>query len=224
MENHFKISDLRTRPVQPTMSAENRQYKVSRIAEKYGLTNLEDELVKLWTQEDDRVSLRDLATYFNEWVLQTAIETAGMNALEGEVENLYRLLTDDDVSRGVKTETRKKLERHGIDVEELESDFVTYQAVRTYLKDGRGVEYDRGTDAERTENVGQSISRLQNRTIAVTEEKLAQLEQTDRMELGEFRVLLDLRVFCEDCGSRYKVDELLQQGGCQCRSTSAKEE
>lgn len=220
----FKISDLRTRTVQPTMSAENRQYKVSRIAEKYGLTNLEDELVKLWTQEDDRVSLRDLATYFNEWVLQTAVETAGMNALEGEVENMYRLLTDDDVSRGVKTETRKKLERHGIDVEELESDFVTYQAVRTYLKEGRDVEYERGTDAERTENVGQSISRLQNRTIAVTEEKLAQLEQTDRMELGEFRVLLDLRVFCEDCGSRYKVGELLQQGGCQCRSTSAKEE
>lgn len=206
------------------MSTENRRYKVSRIAEKYGLTNLEDELVKLWTQEDDRASLRDLATYFNERVLQTAVENAGINALEGEVENMYQLLTDDEVSRGVKTETRKKLERHGIDVEELESDFVTYQAIRTYLKDGRDVEYERGTDAERTENVGQSITRLQNRTITVTEEKLSHLEQTNRIELGEFRVLLDLHIFCEDCGSQYKVGEVLEQGGCQCRSTSAREE
>lgn len=205
------------------MTDTNRRYKVSRIAQKYNLTNIEDELVELWTREVDPISLRDLATYFNETVLQTAMESAGMNALEGEVENIYHLLTDEDTSRGVQTETRKKLERNGINIEEFESDFVTYQAVRTYLQEGRDIEYEPGTDAERIKNVGQSITRLQNRTIAVTEEKLSQLDRTNRIALGDFRVLFDIRIFCEDCEIQYEVSQLLEQGGCQCTSTSSDE-
>lgn len=205
------------------MTGSDSQYKVSRIAEKHELTDVGDTLAELWMQEDDPVSLRDLATYFNERVLQAAIEDVEMNPLEGEVENTYRLLTDDDVSRGVETETRKELERNGIDVEQLESDFVTYQAVRTYLKEGRGLEHEEETDAERIEKVRRSITRLENRTIAVTEEKLSQLNRTGRIELGEFQVLLDVQVFCEDCGTQFTVGELLDQDGCQCAATPSKE-
>lgn len=205
------------------MTGANSQYKVSRIAEKYELTDIGDTLAELWMQEDDPVSLRNLATYFDKQVLQAAMEDAEMNTLEGEIENTYQLLTDDDVSRGVKTETRKKIERNGIDVEQLESDFVTYQAVRTYLQEGRGLEYEKGTDAKRIEKVGKSITQLQNRTIAVTEEKLSQLDQTDRIELGQFRVLLDIQVFCEDCGTQFAVGELLDQDGCQCTTLPSRE-
>ena len=198
------------------MTDSDRRYKVARVANERGLADVENELVERWTTADDPASLRELETYFNERVLETAVKDAGMNVLDGEVENLYRLLTSEDVSRGVQTETRKKLERNGIDVDQLKSDFVTYQAVRTYLKEGRDVERERSTDAERIEAAGASIAQLQQRSVAVTEKKLSQLDRTGRIDLGDFRVLLDVRVFCEDCGNQYEVRELLDRGGCRC--------
>lgn len=202
------------------MGNSKHRYKVSRIAKKYEIQNAKEDLIKLWTQ-DDPVSLRDLATYFNEQVLQAAMENEGMNTLDGEVENIYQLLASDEISKGIQTETQRKLERNGINVEELQSDFVTYQAVRTYLQKGCDLEYEQQTDAERIENVIQSIGQLQNRTATVTEEKLSQLNKTDRIELGEFRIFLDLRIFCEECSTQYDVQEVLEQKGCKCIDRSS---
>jgi hypothetical protein len=192
------------------------QYKVAQVADEFDLHDIEDQIAEYWTSEEDSLSLRELATLFNRRVLGAAMERAHMDPLDGEIENIYRLLTDDDVSSGVRTETRKKLERNGIDVDQLESSFVTYQAVRTYLKEGRDLEYERDDDGDRIESVATSVNRLQNRTAAVTEEKLSRLRRNEDISLGEFRVLLDLRVFCEDCGTQYEFGDLLDEGGCRC--------
>lgn len=204
------------------MGENGPRYKIPRVAEKYGLADIEDELVRLRTGEDP-LSLRNLARYFNERLLEVAMREAGIDALEGEVENVYRLLTSDETSTGVRTETKKKLERDGINVAELQSDFVSYQAVRTYLREKRDATYERQSDDDRVEQVNRSIARLRSRTTAVTEEKLSQLERTGRIDLGEFRVLLDLRIFCEDCGAQYEVGDLLEEGGCDCERASSSE-
>lgn len=198
------------------MSDTNSQYKVPRVADKYGMTGIGDDLAEMWTRDDDPVSLRDLATHFNKQILEVAMKDADMNPLEGEVENIHHLLTDESVSSGNRTETVRELEHHGIDVDGLESDFVSYQAVRTYLRDCRDVERTRKTDAERIEGVAESLTQLQNRATTVTAEKLAQLDRTDRIGLGDFQVFLDMRVFCEDCGKQYEVSEILDRKGCQC--------
>lgn len=191
------------------------RYKVGRVARAYDLDSAGDELVERRTREDP-ASFRELAAYFNRAVLRAAMEEAGMDPLDGEVENAYRLLSDEDVSSGVRTETRKRLERNGVDVDGVESDFVTYQAIRTYLQEARDVTREAPTAEERIESVDGAVKRLQSRTTSVTEEKLGQLRDTDRIDLGEFRVLLDLRVFCDDCGNQYEVGELLERGGCDC--------
>lgn len=192
------------------------RYKVGHVASAYGLDSIGDELVDQWTRETDAASLRELAAYFNKRVLQAVMDDAGLDPLDGEVENTYRLLTGDDVSSGVRTEARKRLERDGLDVSQVEADFVTYQAVRSYLQDGRGVSHQSPTDEERIESVGKTIQQLQTRTINVTDEKLAQIRDTGRVNLGQFRVSLELRVFCEDCGSQYEVSEFLDAGSCNC--------
>lgn len=58
---------------------------------------------------------------------------AGIQLLAGEVESLYRLLTADDIGAAEQTCARRRLEREGIDVQSLLSNFVSYQSVRTYL-------------------------------------------------------------------------------------------
>jgi len=191
--------------------------KIERLIDTYDLIGLGDELERRWTATgDDRLSLRDLETLFNERLLEAAMRDAGSGSLEGEIETLYRSLTGDDTSSGVRTEARSRLSRAGVEIEQLERDFVSYQAIRTYLKDRRGAERDERTDAEQIAKDRESIQRLRSRTSAVTEDKLHRLRDTGRIDLGSFRLFTELNVLCEECGSQYPVEELLDRGGCDC--------
>lgn len=201
-------------------AADTVDSKVARLIDSYDLgRSYGDSLEQRWTAEgDERESLRTLADRFNKRLLAAAMTDAGMSTVDGEVANLYRLLTDDDVSGGNRTEARRRLEQRGVDVDTLESDFVTYQAIRSYLTEYRGAEYDAGDDSTRTESVIQTIQRLKSRIRSVAEESLDQLRTTDRITLGEFRLFIDIGVLCEECDAQYGLVELLKRGGCDCQS------
>jgi len=202
-----------------TNTTDNRpSSKVARLLDEYGLDGLGDELEARWTGDGvERTSLRDLADYFNERLLEQALIDAGMNALESDVSSTYQNLTDDDVSTGVRTDTRNRLEQNGIDVDGLESDFVSYQAIRSYLTEYRDAEYRRLSDEEKVEKDLQSIQRLMTRTLSVTEERIEKLRETGRVDADEFEVLLDVQVLCQNCGRQYSVAEFLEQRGCDCQ-------
>lgn len=197
-------------------SGPGRRYKVERLVEEYGLTSLGEELERRWTADpDERESLRDLARYVNHCVLGERLDQAGVTALEGEVENLYRLLTAEDVGEGVRTEAERRLQREAIDVDRLREDFVTYQAVRTYLRNRRGAEYETAR-GNRVAGAREDIDRVLGRAEAVAADRLEQLQNADRITLGAFRTSGTLRITCSDCGSHFDVDELLDRGGCEC--------
>jgi len=199
------------------VSAPNRRYKVGRVLAEYDLLDLHGELPDLWLGEKgDEMSLRELAEHINVSVLEQAMEDADVDPLEGEAENAYRLLTDDDVSVGVSTQQRNRLERQGIDVEALESDFVTHQAVHTYLTNVLDVSKERGDGADPVEKHEQRVQRLRSRTEAVTENSLSELTTAGELTLGEHNVVVDLQIYCRDCGSQFDVADLFRQGGCNC--------
>lgn len=195
--------------------------KVGRIIDGYELgPEYGAELEAAWTDEgSERKSLRDLAEEFNRRLLAAAMSDAGMSTLDGEVDNLFRLLTKDDVTAGTRTEARSRLERNGVDVDKLERDFVTYQAIRSYLQNERGAEYEETSDEDRLERTADSIERLRSRLNSVVESNLNQLRETDRITLDQFRLFVSVDVLCEECGSQYTVTELLDRGGCDCDET-----
>lgn len=192
-----------------------RPSKVARLVAEYDLEGLGAELEARWTAEDpdERWSLRDLAAYFNRQLLREAMVEAGVQTVDGEVDNVYRLLTDDDVRPADRTRARRRLEREGVDVEALESDFVSYQAIRTYLKSHRDAEY--APDRDRVASATTTVQQLRNRTTAVVESKLDQLRD-EELTLGDVRVITDVRVVCQDCGAQYDAVDLFDRGGCDC--------
>lgn len=195
-----------------------RRTKVVRLFDKYDLHGVGDELERRWTGQDgERDSLRTLADAFNRQLLETAMLGAGMDPLDGEVENIYRLLTDDDVSSGTKTETETRLRQQGVDVNELRKDFVTYQAIRTYLKDVRDASYEPDT-SDGVEKAQSSFDRLIGRTTSVVEQTVGQLRKNDSLRLGKFRIQTTVTVYCEDCDTQYQAATLLERGGCDCPS------
>jgi len=189
--------------------------KVASLIEVHDLKGLGAEMEARWTADEDRMSLRALAAYFNQEVLQTRLDAAGIDMLDGELENIYRLLTDDDVSAAERTRVRRRLHRDGLDVEAVKDDFVTYQAIRTYLTEYRDAEYVR-EDRDPIEREVENVERLRGRVDTVTSGKLEQLRQRGDLSLGSFRTVVDVKVVCEDCHSQYDVLDLLDRGGCDC--------
>jgi hypothetical protein len=195
--------------------------KVARLISEYDLDGLGDELEARWTGDGvERTSLRDLADYFNEQLLERVLIDAGMSALDSDVSSTYRNLTDEDVSTGIRTDARTRLENNGVGVDSLESDFVSYQAIRSYLTEYRDAEYRRLSDDEKVKKDLQSIQRLMTRTLSVTEERIEKLVQTDRIDAGSFEVLLDVQVLCGECGQQYSVSEFLDERGCDCEQSA----
>jgi cobalamin biosynthesis protein CobD/CbiB len=201
--------------------SKQRRSKVERLIEEYDLVGLGDELVASWTAEgDERKSLRQLATEFNVALVDACLEQEGVTHFDSDGEAIYESLSEDD-AESERATVKARLERTGIDIEQLEKDFVTYQAIRSYVKEIRNAEYQTATDEEHIEKQKNTIQRLVSRATSVTEEKLARLRDTGRISLGNFRLIIDFQVYCRDCDTQKTVSDLLDDGGCECSRTES---
>lgn len=197
--------------------------KVSRLIDEYDLDGIGSELERRWVGEGaPRQSLRDLADWFNRRLLEVTLSRAGVRTIEGEVENLYRLMTREDVSANARTQGEVKLSRNGIDFESLRGDFVSHQAVYTYLTAHRGVpspgrKESSGNAVETRKN---GILRMQNKLVAVAEGNIEDLESAGRLSIDSFDVTVGVSVHCSGCSRSFGIGELFDRGGCDCGSPS----
>lgn len=203
-----------------TASADNETSwccKIGRVTEEYDLMDLDDNLVAYWTGDaDEQQSIRELAKYVNQLILEEALTKANIPPREGEIVNTYRLLTDDDVSSGTRVQTRNELQRDGVPIEQTESDFVSHQTVHNHLTDCLDTFVETPSDEEQLKRNKEKISALQNRTAAVTSDTIDRLERNEILEIGEFNVNVSVTVICEDCFQEYTVRELLENRSCDC--------
>ena len=198
--------------------------KVGRVGEKYDIADLDETLITYWTGNgDDQRSTRELATYVNQRILETALTKADIPPKEGEVENTYRLLTSDDVTSGTRIETRNELQRDGVPIDDVESDFVSHQTVYNHLTKCLDTSVEPPSDEERLEKSAEKLGALQNRTAAVTADTIEQLDRNGILEIGEFTVNVSVMVTCEDCFQEYTVRDLLDQQSCDCQGSDSGE-
>jgi len=197
-------------------STGGREPKVQRVLREYGIESVADRIAAQWRGEDGpRRSLRDLAKDLNQTVLEAAMQDAGTRPLDGEVANLYRLLTDDNVGTAQRTEAEAKLERTGLDPDQLRSDFVSHQAVHTYLRDHRGVKLADSEGADQAARATETIQRTAGRLRSVTERAISRLDG-EAVTVGDPDVFVSVEVYCDDCGRQYDIDEFMSEGGCDC--------
>lgn len=188
--------------------------KVARVIEKYDLEGMGEQLEAEWTGEyGQRTSLRDLADEFNQAVLEAAITRSGNTVSETDLQSTYQTLTGDDIPSADKMRKERELDSMGVDTDEIQSDFVTHQAVHTYLTNYRGAELAEKSD--NTERQAETLERLQGRTSAVTKSAIEELSPGDE---SPYDVLVDVRVICSDCGAEYTATDLLRRGGCDCHN------
>ncbi|CCQ35015.1 conserved hypothetical protein (plasmid) [Halorhabdus tiamatea SARL4B] len=169
------------------------------------------ELQRRWLATDETgMSLRELAAYFNQTVLEAAIEQSDLSALNVDIERLYEQLTNDNVSAGARTRAQRRLERNGVDVESLRSNFVTHQAIHTYLREYRDVQQPDPTPEQRRESTVERIQKLQDRTAAVTQDAVEGLQRADLVPDGDVEVMVDIQVIFADSGEQFDVFDLIE--------------
>jgi hypothetical protein len=191
--------------------------KVAKLIDQYDLVGLGGELKMYWMGNGvERMSLRDLAAYFNKRLLEAKMEAEGMSLINNDVDTVYRNLTSDDVSAGIRTDSKNKLSENGIDPKQLNREFVSYPTLRTYLKEYQDAEYEKLSDQDKIEKDMQTVNRLMTRSQSVATDRIEKLISTDRISYSNFEVFVNMNVLCQDCGTQYSVDEYLQVGGCDC--------
>ncbi|WP_302081849.1 rod-determining factor RdfA [Salinibaculum rarum] len=198
--------------------------KVSTVATDCGLDDVHAELRQAWERSDGK-SVRELAAEFNRRVLSAAFADAGRLPIDGELDNLYRVLTDDDVDEGSRTRAREQLRQDGIDVEAVEERFISHQTLYRHLVNCLDADQETATrtDAERIETWETRLRALQNRTENVISQAISQLRNSETIEIGSYDVLLDVNVLCEDCGTFYTLSEFLDERACECQNPSDEE-
>lgn len=190
--------------------------KVGRVADQYDLDGMHETLAARRSGEDGSpASLRTLADEFNQAVLRAAMRPHGAGMLDGEVENGYRLLTADDVSRGMRTRARKQLENDGVDVEAVEASFVSHPTMGRHLETCLSVEPE-PEERDPIEAAKDRVFKLLSRTEAVVGNTIEGLAAADRIAAGAVAVTVDVRVTCERCGVQATAASFIDRGGCDC--------
>lgn len=194
--------------------------KVGRVIAEYDLEGLGAELERRWSAEgDERASLRELATYFNQRVLEAALDAHDQQPITETVESTYRLLTDDDASPASQTRVTRELERAGIDIDALRDDFVSHQAIHTYLTDYRDASPP-SSDSSPVETAESALNRLQSRMDAVASSQIERLAKSGDVAESDVEVFVNVEVFCNECGRSTSVVDYIQSGGCECSKES----
>lgn len=194
--------------------------KIDRIVERRGLSDVEADLRR---RHESGASLRELESVFNRAVLRRELRDRHVEILHGEVENTYQLLTGDDVRAGARIEAIGRLERAGVDVDELLDDFVSYQTVRTHLRECIGRDTARESTIDRSDGERTIFSMLA-RSEAVIEQTLDRFRSAGILQTGPLDLTVSARVACQHCGREYSISKLLEEGGCGCDHPAKREE
>jgi len=196
--------------------------KVGRTAAAFDLSDVFEELSAL---RRDGESFRSLAAYFNTEVVESTLREAGV----GDARSIHAALMGDDIARDIydvlrtdrdsdirRAEVRARLSDTGIDVDALESAFVSHVTVRSHLQDCVGVTPDESPPPfEQTVNTAQGARTRANNVIQST---INRAVRHGHLQTGEIKAEVVVRLSCNDCGKSFYLSELLDQRRCNCTS------
>jgi len=187
--------------------------KIVRVANDYNISEIDAKLIERREQGD---SLRDLAAYLNKRILSESLNT-GTREVVGDADSIYKVLRGNDVNRSRQVELRSKLDGNGIDIEAVERDFVSHQTVRNHLHDCKAIDTGRKSTVD-IDGAEKTIEWAQARSEGVIEQTLERLRNAGNVADTPTEVTLSVRVGCSACGQTYRIEDFLEQGGCDCQT------
>lgn len=185
--------------------------KVGRIADAYGLDDVDDDLIGL---HESGGSMRELAAHLNTSVIEAAIDSADEQVVADPV-GIFDVLQGEEVAPERKIRIEEALESAGVDVADLRSDLVSHVTVWTHVKEHLSRSTERTAMVEPDEAV-EVIDRAREREETIIANALERLDEHPEFEAGDIDVSVSVRVFCRECGDSHRLSTYLDGGGCGC--------
>ena len=202
--------------------------KVRRTAVRFDLPDL---LSTLAERRRSGVSFRTLAEYFNQQIVARAIDEADIGhgrtihaALTGEdlAEEVYTVLRGSESTDVKRAEVRARLSDAGVDVETLESAFVSHVTLRSHLQDCVDVAPDEPLPPfDQTINTTQGA---RSRAVNVIQSTIDRAVTNGQLETRALDVDVSIQLTCQECGDTFYLSELLDKRRCSCATAQSPEE
>lgn len=210
-----------------TNYSSNCSCKVGRKITKYGLNDLDTELIR--RRQDVDASLRELAAYINQRILAAALSEIDAEitaAVYGAVSDddaltvLYETLADDDVPADREARVRTRLTQLGVDVEAVEADWVTHPTVRKHLRQCCNVETSRNASIT-LDDARDTIEWARTRCARVVNRTFERLQDANLVRTGNREVTVIIQITCTACRNTYRPTQLLDKSACACYQNTA---
>ena len=178
--------------------------KLRRIITKYGFAELGDRLEREYTPPNP-ATLRELKQKVNVKILDQNMR--GPSITEAEYQDCcYRLTTDD------RELTEDRLNKLGIDGEEVLGDMISHGTVQNYLQTYRDVE-KQGRRQNTPEESAKSMISIQSKVETILENSVT--SHSERNEIPtEPEVDVRVNVICPDCNESISAIKYFQLGQC----------
>ena len=192
--------------------------KLCRALDEWDLGHYDERMLRDWQRESGRKGYRTLAREFNTMLLRRQMDRAGVSTLANEAESRYERLTGDDET--VAHETREVLQREGLPIDDLESDFVSYGVIRKHLTECLGEEYEHESGDWEQEAIVRARSHAQQK---ISEAVQAALSKGKLSAAGDVTVSVSVELECERTQVRVPVDRAMRRGHVSKPATTGAE-
>ena len=202
--------------------------KIGRNIDKYGLDDLNQELTQ--KRKTNNASLRDLADYINQRILGAALSDAGVDstdtlydAISGDemTTELYESLTSDDTPTERVARLRTRLTQLGVDIDTVESDWVTHPTVRSHLRECQDIDTARSANLT-ADDARDTIEWARTQCVNIVAQTFTRLRNAGIVSTGSLNVTLTIQITCTNCGDTYRPGQLLNHRTCSCSSEGTK--
>lgn len=185
------------------MGSHTSRRKVLRIAEKYGLEDIDDRLISMYVDQDR--SLREVAHEVN-----VKITTVALGDEPFAPRHVYETLRGiGDADKREQTDLRRRLRMHGVDVETLEDDWVSHMSIRTYLRKDLDIDTKRKSrELISPEETADHVRRLASREADIIMESLA---STEGIDPAEWDIHTEIRLISTETGESERLVEYLER-------------
>lgn len=192
--------------------------KVDTLIERYALTvpdpgyaSVDEYLEVRWTGADGRSAdgYKTLTEWFNKRLLKRLYEEHGRDTVRVHLDREYEVITgDDEIQRD---ELAADLATDGLDIDEIDSDLVSWSTMRHHLKGC--LEAEKETAEASTDWETNTVQKAQERTAEKTRSVLSSLTSKERLpDAQRANVDVQVKLSCPDCSVRVPFEDAVERG------------
>jgi hypothetical protein len=185
--------------------------KVQRVAEAYRLSGVDEELQRRYETGD--ATLHELAEYVNDRI--TAVTLDAVNEpIDSEPATVRAALNGEEGIPATRRDDMRATLAGRIDVEVLLDSYVSHETVRRHLNEHLDVSTSRG-GFDTFEEFEDALDAYQEQYENGIRSALERAAKKGLIQGESYRVF-STRVECQQCSETYRLQELLEDRGCDC--------